>query len=43
MNKETEKNQKLINHVIARFPKDIHGIYNIMNTDKAKLECPTWR
>jgi len=43
MNKETETDNELISHVINKFPKDIHGIYDIMNTDKAKIECPVWR
>lgn len=42
MNMETEKNKELVKSVIASFPKDIHGIYDIMTTDKAKKECPVW-
>ena len=42
MNMETEKNKELINYVIKHFPKDIHNIYDIMTTDKAKKECPIW-
>ena len=42
MNIEAEKNKELINYVIKHFPKDIHGIYDIMTTEKAKKECPLW-
>ena len=42
MNMETEKDKTLVQRSISKFPKDIHGIYNIINTDKAKRECPTW-
>ena len=42
MNMETEKDKVLAQRSISKFPKDIHGIYNIINTDKGKRECPTW-
>ena len=42
MNTESEKNKELVKSVISSFPKDIHGIYDIMTTDKAKKECPVW-
>jgi hypothetical protein len=42
MNMESEKDKELVKKVISGFPKDIHGIYDIMTTDKAKKECPVW-
>jgi hypothetical protein len=42
MNMEAEKNKELINYVIKQFPKDIHNIYDIMTTERAKKECPLW-
>jgi len=42
MNMEAEKNKEIVKQVISGFPKDIHGIYDIMTTDKAKKECPVW-
>ena len=42
MNMDTEKDKELVKQVISGFPKDIHGIYEIMTTDKAKKECPLW-
>ena len=42
MNMEAEKDKELINYVIKHFPKDIHNIYDIMTTDRAKKECPLW-
>ena len=42
MNMDSEKNKELVKSVISSFPKEIHGIYDIMTTDKAKKECPVW-
>jgi hypothetical protein len=42
MNKDVEKNTDLVDYVIKTFPKDIQGIYNILNSDEAKEYCPTW-
>ena len=42
MNMDSEKNKELVKRVISSFPKEIHGIYDIMTTDKAKKECPVW-
>ena len=42
MNKDVEKNTDLVDYVIKTFPKDIQGIYNILNSDEAKAYCPTW-
>lgn len=42
MNMDSEKDKELVKKVISSFPKDIHGIYDIMTSDKAKKECPVW-
>jgi len=42
MNMEAEKDKELVRQAISSFPKDIHGIYDIMTTDKATKECPIW-
>ena len=42
MNMVSEKDKEVVKQVISSFPKDIHGIYDIMTSDKAKKECPVW-
>jgi hypothetical protein len=42
MNMDSEKDKELVKKVISSFPKDIHGIYDLMTSDKAKKECPVW-
>jgi hypothetical protein len=42
MNMDSEKDKEMVKQVISSFPKDIHGIYDIMTSDKAKKECPVW-
>ena len=42
MNIDSEKDKELVKKVISSFPKDIHGIYDLMTSDKAKKECPVW-
>ena len=42
MNMDSEKDKEVVKQVISSFPKDIHGIYDIMTSDKAKKECPVW-
>jgi len=42
MNMDSEKDKEVVKQVISSFPKDIHGIYDIMMSDKAKKECPVW-
>jgi len=42
MNMDSEKDKEVVKQVILSFPKDIHGIYDIMMSDKAKKECPVW-
>jgi hypothetical protein len=42
LNRQTESNSVLVEHVIAKFPKKMADIYAIMTTDFAKAYCPTW-
>jgi hypothetical protein len=42
LNRQTESNTVLVEHVIAKFPKKLADIYAIMTTDFAKVYCPTW-
>jgi hypothetical protein len=42
LNRQTESNTQLVEHVIAKFPKKLADIYAIMTTDFAKAYCPTW-
>lgn len=42
LNRQTESNQPLVEHVITKFPKKLSGIYAIMTSEFAKVYCPTW-
>ena len=42
LNRQTESNAQLVEHVIKSFPKKLADIYAIMTTDFAKAYCPTW-
>lgn len=42
LNRQTESNAQLVEHVISKFPKKLEQIYAIMTTDFAKVYCPTW-
>jgi hypothetical protein len=42
LNRQTESNGALVEHVIKKFPKKLASIYTLMTTDFAKVYCPTW-
>jgi hypothetical protein len=42
LNRQTESNTVLVEHVIKNFPKKLDKIYDIMTSDFAKAYCPTW-
>ena len=42
LNRQTESNTVLVEHVISKFPKKLDKIYEIMTSEFAKVYCPTW-
>lgn len=42
LNKNTEPDKDVVEHVILHFPSTLLKIYKIMTSEYAKIYCPTW-